>query len=177
MLICGEDLGMVPRCVATVMEDLGLLCLRIQRMPAEPWTVFADPVAYPYLSVASPSSHDMSTIRGWWEQADRAVVQLYYSHILGHQGVAPKACEPRICRQIVALHLNSSSMWAVFPIQDILGMSVDLRRPDPREERINEPAVAHNRWNFRIHRTLEELLVQQTFNKEVREMVSASNRF
>jgi 4-alpha-glucanotransferase len=56
-------------------------------------------------------------------------------------------------------------------------MGADLRRPDPREERINEPAVAHNRWNFRIHRTLDELLVQQRFNAEVREMVSASNRF
>jgi 4-alpha-glucanotransferase len=177
MLICGEDLGMVPHCVAKVMEDLGLLCLRIQRMPAEPWTVFADPAAYPHLSVASPSSHDMTTIRGWWEQADRAVVQLYYSHILGHEGIAPKTCEPWICRQIVALHLSSSSMWAVFPVQDILGMGADLRRPDPREERINEPAVAHNRWNFRIHRTLDELLVQQRFNAEVREMVSASNRF
>jgi 4-alpha-glucanotransferase len=119
----------------------------------------------------------MPTIRGWWEEVDRALVQLYYSHTLGLQGIAPKTCEPWICRQIVALHLNSSSMWAVFPIQDILGMSVDLRRLDPREERINVPAVAHNRWNFRLHRTIEELLVQQTFNAEVREMVSASNRF
>jgi len=177
MLICGEDLGMVPRCVPKVMEDLGLLCLRIQRMPAEPWTIFADPAAYPYLSVASPSSHDMSTIRGWWEEADRAFVQLYYSRILGHQGVAPKTCEPWICRQIVALHLNSRSMWAVFPIQDILGMSAGLRRPDPREERINVPADAHNRWNFRLHRTLEELLLQPSFNAEVRVMVNASNRF
>jgi 4-alpha-glucanotransferase len=177
MLICGEDLGMVPHCVAKVMEDRGLLCLRIQRMPAEPRTVFADPAAYPYLSVASPSSHDMPTIRGWWEQADRAVVQFYYSRILGYSDVAPKTCTPGICRQIITLHLNSSSMWAVFPIQDILGMSAELRRPDPREERINEPAVAHNRWNFRLHRTLEDLLVQQTFNAEVREMASASNRF
>ncbi|MBA4397761.1 MAG: hypothetical protein C0394_10350 [Syntrophus sp. (in: bacteria)] len=152
------------------------MCLRIQRMPADPGTVFADPAAYPYLSVASPSSHDMSTIRGWWEEADRAVVQICYSDILGHTGVAPKTCAPWICRQIVALHLNGSSMWAVFPIQDILGISAELRRPDPREERINVPAVAHNRWNFRLHRTIDELLLQQSFNAEIREMVSASNR-
>lgn len=171
MLICGEDLGMVPRCVAGVMEDLGLFCLRIQRMPAEPRTVFADPAAYPYLSVASPSSHDMSTIRGWWEETDRALVQFYYSRILGRPDIAPKTCEPWICRQIIALHLNSSSMWAVFPIQDLLGMSAQLRRPDPQQERINEPAVAHNRWNYRLHITLEELLLQQSFNEEVRKMV------
>ena len=176
MLICGEDLGMVPRCVDTVMEDLGLLRLRIQRMPSEPWTIFADTAAYPYLSVASPSTHDMSTIRGWWEEADRAVVQFYYSEILGHQGVAPKSCEPGICRQIVMLHLNSSSMWAIFPIQDILAMSADLRRPDARQERINVPAISCNRWNFRLHCTIEELLHQHSFNKEFREMIIDSTR-
>ncbi len=176
MLICGEDLGMVPRCVAGVMENLGLLCLRIQRMPAEPWAVFADPAAYPYLSVASPSTHDMPTIRGWWEEADRAVVQFYYSRILGHPGVAPKTCDPWICRETVILHLNSSSMWAVFPVQDILGMNKELRRPDPREERINEPADVHHRWNFRLHRTLEDLLSEHAFNAEILEMVRAANR-
>jgi 4-alpha-glucanotransferase len=176
MLICGEDLGMVPRCVSGVMEDLGLLGLRIQRMPAEPRAVFAVPSSYPYLSVASPSTHDMPTIRGWWEKADRAIVQIWYSDILVHSGIAPKACEPWICREMVVLHLNSSSMWAVFPVQDILGMSADIRRPDPREERINEPADAHNRWNFRLHRTLEDLLLQQAFNAEILEMVRTANR-
>jgi 4-alpha-glucanotransferase len=167
---------MVPRCVAGVMEDLGLLGLRIQRMPAAPRTVFAVPAAYPYLSVASPSSHDMPTIRGWWEEADRAVVQIYYAEILGHAGVAPKACEPWVCREMVVLHLNSSSMWAVFPVQDILGLSADIRRPNSREERINEPADAHHRWNFRLHRTLEDLLLQQAFNAEIMEMVRTANR-
>src|SRR5690606_25888415 len=33
MLICGEDLGMVPHCVPEVMQQLGILSLEIQRMP------------------------------------------------------------------------------------------------------------------------------------------------
>jgi 4-alpha-glucanotransferase len=176
MLICGEDLGMVPRCVAGVMESLGLLGLRIQRMPAEPGTVFSDPAAYPYLTIASPSSHDMSTLRDWWEEADRAAVQLYYSQVLGHAGIAPKTCESWICRQVIALYLNGNSMWAVFPIQEILGMSADLRRLDPRQERINVPAVAQHRWNFRLHRTIGELLSQESFNADVSQMVIASGR-
>ena len=167
---------MVPHCVAGVMEEMGLLGLRIQRMPAEPWTLFADPAAYPYLSVASPSSHDMTPIRGWWEEADRAVIQLYYNRVLNHGGVAPKTCETWICRQIVGLHLHSSSIWAVFPIQDILGMSAELRRPDPREERINEPADAHNRWNFRLHLSIETLLSQASFNAEILSQVRSSYR-
>src|SRR6185369_6308263 len=35
MLICGEDLGMVPHCVPDVMKQLGILSLEIQRMPKE----------------------------------------------------------------------------------------------------------------------------------------------
>ena len=35
MLICGEDLGLVPACVPEVMQRLGLLSLEIQRMPKE----------------------------------------------------------------------------------------------------------------------------------------------
>jgi 4-alpha-glucanotransferase len=176
MLLCGEDLGMVPYCVAGVMEELGLLGLRIQRMPADPRALFADPPTYPYLSVASPSSHDMTPIRGWWEEADRAVIQLYYNQILNHGGVAPKSCEPWICRRIIGLHLHSGSVWAVFPIQDILGMSDELRRPDPREERINEPADPNHCWNFRLHLSLDELLSQQEFNAYVRAMVRAAGR-
>ena len=37
MLICGEDLGLVPACVPEVMRDLGFLSLEIQRMPENPW--------------------------------------------------------------------------------------------------------------------------------------------
>lgn len=36
MLICGEDLGMVPHCVPDVMNQLGILSLEIQRMPKDP---------------------------------------------------------------------------------------------------------------------------------------------
>jgi 4-alpha-glucanotransferase len=33
MLMCGEDLGFVPACVPPVMHELGVIGLRIQRMP------------------------------------------------------------------------------------------------------------------------------------------------
>ena len=35
MLICGEDLGLVPGSVPEVMKQLGLLSLEIQRMPKQ----------------------------------------------------------------------------------------------------------------------------------------------
>ena len=68
MLVCGEDLGMIPHCVPEVMERLQILSLEIQRMPKESWREFGDTWAYPYRSVCTTSTHDMSGIRVWWEE-------------------------------------------------------------------------------------------------------------
>ncbi|MCX7635274.1 MAG: 4-alpha-glucanotransferase, partial [Syntrophales bacterium] len=176
MLLCAEDLGMVPRCIPRVLERLGILSLRIQRMPKETGRLYDDPATYPYLSVASPSTHDVSTLRGWWEETDRAVIQIFYEHFLQGAGVAPRSCTPELCRRIVEAHLQSPSMWAVFPIQDLLGMNEGLRRADVAAERINDPAVPHHRWQFRLHLTLEELMYQHTFANEFRKMLRAAGR-
>jgi len=176
MLICGEDLGMVPRCVPDVLEQLHILSLRIQRMPIAFGELFGHPADYPYLSVASPGSHDMSSIRGWWEETDRAVIQFFYQNMLGHRDIAPKTCTPRLCKEIIDLHLRSGSLWTVIPAQDLLGINGTIRQPNPRTERVNDPSAPHHNWNFRLHRTMEDLLSQAAFIAEVREMVRAAKQ-
>jgi 4-alpha-glucanotransferase len=175
MLICGEDLGMVPDCVEGVMRDLSILSLFIQRMPKDPKREFFHPADCPYLSVCTPSSHDMSTLRGWWEE-DRGKTQRFYHAILGHEGPAPYFCEPWICREIVVQHLYSPSMWAVFPIQDLLGMSERLRRQDPREERINVPSNPTHFWKYRLHVNVEDLIEEAEFNGLLRQMIADAGR-
>ncbi len=174
MMICGEDLGMVPRCVPDVLEKLHILSLRIERMPVRLGDIFGDPAGYPYLSVASSGTHDMSTLRGWWEETDRAVVQFFYQNILGRGGIAPKTCDPGLCREIIERHLQSSSLWTIIPVQDLLGTDTLLRQADPGSERINDPATPHHNWNFRLHRTLEDLLGQKAFNARVQEIIHAA---
>ena len=175
MLICGEDLGMVPRCVPDVMKQLGILSLEIQRMPKETTKEFFHPNDAPYLSVATPSTHDMSTIRGWWEE-DRARTQRFYNNILGQHGGAPYFCEAWINRAVVLQHLYCPAMWSIFQLQDILGMNEKIRRENPNEERINIPAVPNHYWRYRIHLTLEDLLKQKEFNEELRGYVVHSGR-
>ncbi|MGZ3840215.1 MAG: 4-alpha-glucanotransferase [Flavisolibacter sp.] len=175
MLICGEDLGMVPHSVPEVMKQLGILSLEIQRMPKDPQTEFFHPKDAPYLSVISPSSHDMSTIRGWWEES-REKTQRFFNMVLGEKGTAPYFCEPWINRAIVLQHLYSPAMWSVFQLQDILGMSEKLRRENPQEERINNPANPTHYWNYRMHLGLEQLIKEKEFNKELGEYVMNSGR-
>jgi 4-alpha-glucanotransferase len=175
MLLCGEDLGMVPACVPEVMNELGILSLEVQRMPKDPKIEFGHPANYPYLSVATPSSHDTSTLRGWWEE-NRDKTQRFYNQILDIPGLAPETCTPEIVSRIIRQHLYSPSMWSVFPIQDLLGMDESLRISDPRAERINEPGNPNHYWRYRLHISLEELMKQKEFNETLRNMIEASGR-
>jgi len=175
MLICGEDLGLVPGCVPHVMKQLGILSLEIQRMPKDSLHEFFNPVNAPYLSVVTPSTHDMSTIRGWWEE-DREKIQRFYNNELQQWGEAPYFCEAWINKTIVLQHLHSPAMWAVFQLQDILGTSDAIRRQNPQEERINVPATSQHYWKYRMHIPLEQLIKEKAFNEDLKEQVAASGR-
>ena len=175
MLICGEDLGMVPHSVPEVMQRLSILSLEVQRMPKDPNIEFFHPANAPYLSVVTPSTHDMSTIRGWWEE-DREKTQRFFNFILGEWGTAPYYCEPWVNRAIVLQHLYSPAMWSIFQLQDILGMSDTVRRENPAEERINLPANPQYYWNYRMHIQLEQLIKEASFNNELRDYITNSGR-
>jgi len=175
MLICGEDLGLVPACVPNVMHQLGMLSLEVQRMPKASNTAFSHPNDAPYLSVVTPSSHDTSTIRGWWEE-DRFKTQHFYNDEIGQLGEAPIFCEGWINKAILAQHLYSPAMWAIFQLQDYLGVDDALRRSNPKEEQINIPANPKHYWRYRMHLTLENLLQEKNFNQEWFNTIKASGR-
>jgi 4-alpha-glucanotransferase len=166
---------MVPHCVPDVMKQLGILSLEIQRMPKDPHREFFHPADAPYLSVVTPSTHDMSTIRGWWEE-DRARTQRFFNFELGQWGDAPYFCEAWVNKSIVMQHLHSPAMWSIFQLQDLLGMSEKLRRENPHDERINVPANPKNYWKYRMHISLEQLNKEKEFNDEIAEYVHTSGR-
>jgi len=176
MFVCGEDLGMLPKCIFSVLRKLSILSLRIQRMPPEKDHEFGYPPHYPYMSVCSTSSHDCSTIRGWWEE-DRAKTQLFFNTTLGEYGEAPPFCEPWICKKIIEQHMWAPSMWAIFPIQDLFALREDLRVSDPTSEQINIPSDPDHYWRYRIHVNIEDLIENKGFFDTVREIVVASGRY
>jgi 4-alpha-glucanotransferase len=176
MLICAEDLGMVPASVPGVLRQLGMLGLNVQRMPSNPNVEFGNPADAAYLSVVSPSSHDTSTLRGWWEE-DRVRTQRFFETMLGHwRQLAPRYCEPWVVREIIAQHLHSPAMWAIFPLQDLLGMDNGLRRANPHDERINDPGNPQHFWKYRLHLPLEELNDAAGLNEPLRTLVEESGR-
>ena len=175
MLVCGEDLGMIPDCVPSVMAGEQILSLEIQRMPKDPKVEFGSTYDYPYLSICTTGTHDMNPLRAWWEE-DRGVTQRFYNHILGAWGEAPYFCEPWICEQVVSMHLKSPAMLTVLPLQDWIAMDGNLRRENPNDERINVPANSRHYWRYRMHLTLEELLKSDDLNNMIRHKIAESGR-
>lgn len=175
MTACGEDLGMIPDCVPWVMKNLQILSLEIQRMPKLYGQTFAHPAEYPYLSVATPSTHDMSTLRGWWRE-DAALSQQFYNHVLCFEGKAPAEMDGRIAHAIVRQHLAAPSMLALFAWQDLMAIDERLRRDNPDDERVNVPSNRDHVWNYRMHITVEQLIRERGFNDTLRAMIAESGR-
>lgn len=175
MLICGEDLGMVPESVPGVMKELAMLSLAVQRMPNDPKMTFWHPSDTAYLSVTTTSSHDSSTLRAWWEE-DRSLTQRFFNEILGNQGGAPFYCEPWVVNEILNQHMWSPSMWAIFPLQDLLALDGENRLENPYDERINVPAISQHYWRYRMHLSVEKLLKLDALNQEILHLVKSAGR-
>ena len=175
MIVCGEDLGMVPDCVPWVMNQLQILSLEIQSMPKNPAHDFGVLSEYPWRSVCTISSHDTSTFRGWWEE-NREITQRFYNNVLHRWGEAPEKATGDIVKQIVNEHLNSPSLLCILALQDWLGIDENIRYPEAAAERINVPANPRHYWRFRMHISLEKLMSEYAFNEEIRQMIDNSNR-
>lgn len=175
MLVCGEDLGMIPDCVSWVMNNLRILSLEIQRMPKDPSQEFGFPDHYPYRSVCTISTHDMSTLRIWWEE-NAQQTQRYYNSMLGHYGAAPATATPEICEEIVRNHLYSQSILCILSWQDWLAIDGKWRNPNAKEERINIPANPRHYWRYRMHLTLEELMKADSLNEKIKQLVNLTGR-
>ena len=174
MLACGEDLGMIPKCVPQVMRNEQILSLEIERMPKEYGVRVGDVMRNPYLSICTTSTHDMAPLRLWWR--DDAEQEYYYNAVLGLEGDAPTEATAELCEKIIARHLASPSMLTILPLQDWLSLSEELRSDDIEGERINIPAVSHHYWRYRMHLMLDELLGASTLNEKIQSMVAESNR-
>ncbi|MDR0961944.1 MAG: 4-alpha-glucanotransferase [Mediterranea sp.] len=170
MLACGEDLGMIPACVPQVMNELHILTLEIQRMPKDPSQTFGIPAKYPYLSVNTFSTHDMSTLRGWWEE-DAAQTLRFYNDVLGQPGTPPAVATTEICEQILRMNLAGNSLFCIFSLQDWLSIDGQLRNPDTAAERINVPSDSRNYWRYRMHLTLEQLMAADEWNEKIRQLI------
>ena len=175
MLVCAEDLGMVPDCVPWVMKELRILSLEIQSMPKDDKVRFGHLSQNPYLSVCTISTHDMPTLRQWWDE-DKERTQEYFNTMLYRGGNAPHPLPGWLAKDIVSRHLTSPSMLCLLSLQDWLSIDEKLRLPDQNAERINIPANPRHYWRYRMHLTIEDLMQADSFNEEIKTLITQSGR-
>jgi 4-alpha-glucanotransferase len=180
-LIVGEDLGTVPEGFRERMAEANILSYRVLFFEQEPETgAFLPPNAYPELALATVGSHDLPTLRGWWEGRDldlkeqlglfpepgeasrqhqaRERDRMQFLEALRRERLLPDDGEPDIPTLARAAHAflaRTPSVLAMAQIDDLTDEA------DP----VNVPATSdeHPNWRRRLSMTLEELAARPRF--------------
>ncbi|OHT17246.1 4-alpha-glucanotransferase DPE2 [Tritrichomonas foetus] len=175
MLLCADDLGLNNEKLTQNLEARGFLSLRVQRMSRLENHNFDKVREFPYFSIATPSTPQMTTIRGWWEE-NREVIAKFWREEVWRNDEPPSQCECFIQELILKQHLWSDSMWTIFLLQDITGVDQRFRSQLPSQERINDPKSENQRWDYRYPFSIEELLDARDFSFRIRTLVEESKR-
>jgi len=159
MLVCAEDLGVIPDCVPNVLHELGILSLRIERWTRkwkEEGQPYFTPKEYPRLSVCTTSCHDSSTLAGLWQEPDFDA-EAYWKH-LGETGAAPQKVTAPVAKKVLQHLFSGNSLLAIPSLQDYLSLSPKFADRDPEKDRINIPGtVGHHNWAWRMPVLAEDL--------------------
>jgi 4-alpha-glucanotransferase len=98
MLPCAEDLGVVPECSYRVLEEFGILGLDVQRWNKH-WGKtydFKAPAEYRKNSIAVVSSHDTSSMRGWWEFEAGTLDGMMFERLCQSKGIDYELVKDRL---------------------------------------------------------------------------------
>ena len=129
----------------------------------------------PYRSVCTLSTHDMPTLRQWWDE-DWDRTQEFYNTMLYRGGAAPHPLPGWLARDIVSQQLTSPSMLCVLSLQDWFAIDERIRLADANAERINIPSIPKHYWRYRMHLNIEQLLADRDFNEQVKELIDEAGR-
>jgi len=174
-----EDLGAVPPCVPTVLDELGIPGLRVLRWHRK-WDEAGAPFIaldkYPVNAVACPSVHDSSNVRQWWEEeADKKAVWDLVCKALEAVSIkgteAPETLEPADMVLFLKAFVTVASRFAIIPLQDLLACDVRYREENPADERINIPGTMHPcNWVYCMKPTLAALYADSEFSDVIRDI-------
>ena len=180
-LVVGEDLGTVPEGFREGMAEANILSYRVLFFEQEPETgTFLPPSAYPAPALAVIGSHDLPTLRGWWEGRDldlkeqlglypedgeasrqrraRERDRMQLLEALRRERLLPDVGEPDIPTLARAAHVflaRTPSVLAMAQMDDLTDEA------DP----VNVPATSdeYPNWRRRLSMTLEELAARPRF--------------
>ncbi|MCQ2410678.1 MAG: 4-alpha-glucanotransferase [Elusimicrobiaceae bacterium] len=167
-LAVGEDLGVIPNYVRRMLVDLRIPGYKVLRWEREDNGYYREPRSYPVVSLATTSTHDTETLRGWWETMDQHERANIWEMISAQKTDGQVPWNKDTQRAILRRVLGSSSAIVMFSWQDIIGTT----------DRVNTPGtVSEDNWTYRSNYTPAEAAhVYEAQWAMLRELLKETNR-
>jgi 4-alpha-glucanotransferase len=182
-LVVGEDLGTVPAGFRERMAAANILSYRVLIFEREEHGFIA-PDRYPKAAVAVAGSHDLPTLRAWWEESDLKLKKRLERYPTAADAERARSERKRDRRDLVAalqsagldadakmgidalimaahrFLARSHSALALAQLDDITAEAAPVNVPTTADEYPN--------WRRRLHLTLEQIAAHPRFTEIVR---------
>lgn len=192
-MVIGEDLGTVPAEIVGKLHKRGVYSYKVLYFENDHRKIFRAPKDYPPQSMAVATTHDLPTLRGWWQSGDLALGKklglypddvilrgLYQERELARQGLLD-ALHKSGCLSEHAGH-RASLMNMSRPLNRaiqryiadsnsaVLGLQpedwLDMASP------VNVPGTSdqYKNWRRKLSTTLEAMFADETVNKLIKDL-------
>ena len=157
MLPCAEDLGLVPRCSAPVLSEFSIPGTEVQRWARTEDEKFKKPEEYRPNSTAVISTHDTSTLAGWWESDCAESERAHFWSAFGLTGKPVPQCTPAFAEAALAHSSRSVSVFSIQLLQDWFALG-GSRQKEFAARRVNVPGTVNGEnWTTLMPCPLEDL--------------------
>ncbi|MBX8461915.1 4-alpha-glucanotransferase [Enterobacter sp. RIT637] len=192
-MVIGEDLGTVPVEIVSKLRDSGVYSYKVLYFENDHEKTFRAPKAYPEQSMAVATTHDLPTLRGYWESGDLTLGKtlglypdeevlrgLYQDRELSKQGLLDalhkQGCLPKRAGHKASLMSMTSTLnrglqrYIADSNSALLGLQpedwIDMAEP------VNIPGTSYQykNWRRKLSTTLEKMFADDGVNRLIKDL-------
>jgi 4-alpha-glucanotransferase len=193
-LVIGEDLGTVPPEISHAMDDRAVYSYRVLLFAKRADGSFIAPGEYPRRAIATVTTHDLPTLRGYWSGGDidlRQRLSLYPNeetrqHVADERvrdrhallgaleanglkpaaaSAAPDTYTDALAHAIHVYLARTASALVVLQAEDLIGMPDPVNVPGTNEE--------HANWQRKMACRIDEIFGRESVRALLRDVDSA----
>lgn len=192
-MVIGEDLGTVPVEIVSKLRDSGVYSYKVLYFENDLEKNFRAPQAYPEQSMAVATTHDLPTLRGWWDSGDLTLGKtlglypdevmlrgLYQDRELSKQGLLdalhahgclPKRAGHKASLMSMTPTLNRALQRYIADSHSaLLGLQPEdwLDMPEP----VNIPGTSYQykNWRRKLSTSLEAMFADDGVNRLIKDL-------
>jgi len=184
-VVIGEDLGTVPDEIRVEMgkrEILSYKVLYFMKHYAGDQSFIA-PAEYPEKALVTASTHDLPTLRGFFEGRDlevRRPLGLYSENCTYEGEIENRALDLQRLRELVEREFSATQPDLLLQLQKVLAKSPSCMHVVQLEDLLNEldqanlpgTVTEHPNWRRRLGKSLEQILSSENLDNSLQQICS-----